>query len=183
MTHIITCSSIIVSAYCLLPAFVVVILKFYFNRLNNRSTCQRLLYKYKISSPLYSIPSVVITTIQPEQNKVSCVIWFWFFEVFLCLRFLALRACSSGSFCTISVQSPFYFYTCKFQRPPPYKPLGPLPVLTGIPRISFCHLHHTGRMSLVWFAGLRLLVVPVHKYSSAQLHILHLPSQDRLSRT
>ena len=101
MTHIITCSSIIVSAYCLLPAFVVVILKFCFHRLNNRSTCQRLLYKYKISSPLYSIPSVVITTIQPEQNKVSCVISFWFFEAFLYLRFLALRACSSGSFCAI----------------------------------------------------------------------------------
>ena len=55
-------------------------------------TCQRLLYRYTIPSPLYSAPSDVMTIIQPALSSVSAPIWCWVLDAFLVLRFLAFSA-------------------------------------------------------------------------------------------
>ena len=84
------------------PAFKVVTEKFCLKRLNKSSTCQRLLYRYKISPAQYSIPKDVIITIHPAQNSVSFVILCCFLDAVFFFRFFACPAFSFGNFSAIT---------------------------------------------------------------------------------
>ncbi len=123
------------------PAFKVVIEKFYFKRLNKSSTCQRLLYKCKISSPQYSIPKDVITTIHPAQNSASSVILFCFLEAVLftlsCFFFWQFFSNNTDKCClypvfTISkyINHFFMVFLC---------------FLITVLKKFYCYLHHTDR--------------------------------------
>ena len=85
------------------------IAKFCLNRLKSSSTCQRLLYRCRISSPLYSVPREVMTMTHPAHSNVSVPIRCWFFDALRLLRFLAVAAWLSESFCAITRTKPVLF--------------------------------------------------------------------------